>query len=100
MTPGQCRAARLVLGWTQADLAERTGARELRVSRVENGRESPASTEERRRHCFQAAGVRFEGDWGVCLKARGRAEKRTQHVKQNCIRGTKKHPLETTSRRQ
>jgi len=65
MTPGQCRAARLVLGWTQADLAdlaERTGARELRVSRVENGRESPASTEERLRHCFQAAGVRFEGD--------------------------------------
>jgi len=72
MTPGQCRAARIVLGWTQADLAERTGVSVPEISRVENGREAPAGTDRLLKRAFMAAGVRFEGDWGVAYRKKRR----------------------------
>jgi len=73
MTPGQCRAARIVLGWSQADLADRTGLRVSWVSWFENGKgETPAGTEKRLVRAFKAAGIRFEGDWGVTYKERQR----------------------------
>lgn len=35
------RAARVVLGMTQLELAEKTGTREIQISRIETGRVQP-----------------------------------------------------------
>ena len=48
----------------------------LEISRFENDRKTPAGTEERLRHCFEAVGIRFEEDWGVAYKERRRPHKR------------------------
>lgn len=68
MTPGQCRAARIVLGWTQADLTERACVPVLWLSRFENGKDAPSETKEHLRRTFKSAGIWFEGDWGVAHK--------------------------------
>jgi len=70
MTPGQCRAARIVLGWSQADLAERSGVSVPEISRFENARETLAGTGKLLRRYFETAGIRFEGDWGVCYRGK------------------------------
>jgi len=69
MTSGQCRAARIVLGWTQADLTKRSAVRLGTVERFEAGKSVPHGAEESTRYRFEAAGIRFQGDWGICCKA-------------------------------
>jgi transcriptional regulator with XRE-family HTH domain len=60
MTPAQCRAARGLLDWTQAKLAEAAGLTLATVVKLErNGRTVPARAVQAMRLAFEAAGVEF-----------------------------------------
>jgi len=41
MTPGQCRAARIVIGWAIADVAKRSAVSMARVERFDAGKSVP-----------------------------------------------------------
>jgi transcriptional regulator with XRE-family HTH domain len=75
MMPGQCRAARGLLNWTQQKLAE---VAEVRISAVisfeRNWRVATLETIQAMRLTLEAAGVEFtNGDEpGVKLKAKGK----------------------------
>jgi transcriptional regulator with XRE-family HTH domain len=74
--PGQIRAARGLLGWTQAQLARAAGLSEVAVKNLERGRTDPrASTLTAIQEAFDRAGVVFldpgdtrNGGSGVRLK--------------------------------
>jgi transcriptional regulator with XRE-family HTH domain len=81
VTTRQVKAARALLGWSQADLAERSGVSEPTVARLESvdgelgGREG---TTDKIRGAIESAGIRFidenGGGSGVRLrKPRGRS---------------------------
>jgi len=77
MTPGQCRAARLLLGWTIGALANRARVLFWQAEYFEAGKSVRPSIERQLRQCLQAAGIRFESDWGVTYRpkrTRGRAK--------------------------
>jgi transcriptional regulator with XRE-family HTH domain len=60
MTPGQCRAARSLLGWSQRDLAERAGVSLGTVRNFEREATSLMAQNERAlRAALEAAGVVF-----------------------------------------
>jgi len=60
MTSAQCRAARGLLDWTQAKLAEAAGLTLATVVKLErNGRTVPARAVQAMRLAFEAAGVEF-----------------------------------------
>jgi transcriptional regulator with XRE-family HTH domain len=60
MTPAQCRAARGLLDWTQAKLAEAAGLALATVVKFErSGRTVPARAVQAMRLAFEAAGVEF-----------------------------------------
>jgi transcriptional regulator with XRE-family HTH domain len=60
ITPGQIRAARGLLGWTQAQLAKEAGLSEVAVKNLERGRSDPrASTLAAIQEAFSRAGVVF-----------------------------------------
>ena len=60
MTPAQCRAARGLLDWTQAKLAEAAGLTLATVVKLErNGRTVPARAVQAMRLAFEAAVVEF-----------------------------------------
>ena len=60
MTPAQCRAARGLLDWTQAKLAEAAGLALATVVKFErSGRAVPARAVQAIRLAFEAAGVEF-----------------------------------------
>ncbi len=60
MTPAQCRAARGLLDWTQAQLAEATGLALATVVKFErNGRYVPTGAIKALRLALEAAGVEF-----------------------------------------
>ena len=60
MTPGQCRAARGLLDWTQADLARVAEVGIVTVRQLEAGSGSPRSaTLKVIRQALEAAGVEF-----------------------------------------
>lgn len=73
MTPAQCRAARGLLNWNQADLAAKAAVSAVTVRNFENERSTPqrASLDVMRR-AFEEAGVDFiaenGGGPGVRLK--------------------------------
>jgi len=72
MTPGQCRAARGLLNWTQGSLAKAAGVSDVTVRNFENGKTSlqPASLSVIR-SALENAGVRFlndDGHIGVTVK--------------------------------
>jgi len=74
MTPAQCRAARGLLNWNQADLAVKAAVSAVTVRNFENGKSTPqrASLDVMQR-AFEEGGVIFlEGDGsaaeGVRLK--------------------------------
>ena len=74
MTPHQIRAARALLGWTQADLADKAGLSAFTLTVVEAGSERARSrTLSKIAAAFDAAGVLFlepgeGGGPGVRLK--------------------------------
>ena len=73
LTPGQCRAARGFLDWTQEELAERATVSRGTVRDFEKGRHTlHRSTQTLLASAFQAAGVVFlcsdDGESGVMLK--------------------------------
>ena len=82
VTTRQVKAARALLGWSQADLADHSGISEPTVARLEStdgelgGREETA---EKIRHAIVAAGVEFidenGGGLGVRLRKRQRPKK-------------------------
>ena len=60
MTPAQCRAARGLLDWTQAKLAEAAGLALATVVKFErNGRYVPTGAIKALRLALEAAGVEF-----------------------------------------
>lgn len=72
LTPGQCRAARGFLDWTQEDLAERSGLSRSTVRDFEKNRHELHSVSEAQIvQAFEQAGIRLigtaEGGPGVCL---------------------------------
>jgi transcriptional regulator with XRE-family HTH domain len=74
----QLRAARALLGWTQSDLAVRSGLSLPTIKRLE-GLESPAVSEDaknRARGALEDAGIVFiqgnDGSLGVCLRKKRR----------------------------
>jgi len=76
LTPGQCRAARGFLDWTQEELAERAVVSRGTVRDFEKGHHAlQRGTERLLMAAFQAAGVVFvpaeEGGPGVMLRAGG-----------------------------
>lgn len=77
MSGSQSRAARALLGWSQADLAAKVGFGEDAVSRFEAGTGDPASGQvEALRSALMNAGIIFSNgaEPGVTLSSRGRDE--------------------------
>jgi transcriptional regulator with XRE-family HTH domain len=66
MTPAQCRAARTLLGWTPADLAQAAGVSSITVRQFEDGKiehERRALTMMQR--ALEGAGIQFSADDGT-----------------------------------
>jgi transcriptional regulator with XRE-family HTH domain len=75
VTPGQCRAARGLLGWNQQDLARRARVGIVTVHQLETGASQPRrATLDVIRRAFESAGVEFidenGGGPGVRLRKR------------------------------
>jgi len=72
MTAGQIRAARALIGMTQAELAEASGVSLPTIKRIETGADAKVSTVEALRSALATAGVEFlpenGGGVGVRLK--------------------------------
>ena len=81
ITTGQVKAARVLLGWSQADLAHRSGISEPTIARLESiggklgGRQG---TTEKIKNAIEAAGIEFidENGGGVGVRLRKRARQR------------------------
>lgn len=79
MTPAQCRAARGMLAWTQAELAARARVHEATVRGFELGRKEPIRVSlDAIERAFLAAGIQFVDEPGrgvgvflVCLAGEG-----------------------------
>lgn len=59
IAPEQCRAARALLNWTQAELAERVSISAVSIRAFEKGGEMRDSNLKLIRMTFEAAGVTF-----------------------------------------
>ncbi len=74
-TIDQIRAARALIGWSQGDLADKSGLSQTGIARIENGTNHPNSTTiEKITTAFDAADVEFIGENGV-KKRSGEIEK-------------------------
>ena len=62
LNPAQCRAARALLNWTQADLAERVSVSAVSIRAFEKGGEMRDSNQKLLRLTFEAAGVALLDD--------------------------------------
>ncbi len=75
ITPGQCRASRALLRWTQKNLAEKAGLETRTIALFETEeRDAQPETRDKMRRAFEKAGIIFidengEGP-GVRLKKR------------------------------
>ena len=68
MTPRQCRMARVGLGWTNQQLAEKAQVAPNTVSSFENGRDiQPSSKLAIKTALLSSNQVRFEGTDCVCI---------------------------------
>jgi transcriptional regulator with XRE-family HTH domain len=79
ITAGQCRAARGLLGWNQADLAEFAGIAVITVHQFEAGASQPRrSTVDVIRRAFESAGIEFidENGGGPGVRHRKRTAKK------------------------
>ncbi|WP_114348369.1 helix-turn-helix transcriptional regulator [Mangrovicella endophytica] len=82
-TPAQCRAARGLLDWTQAELAERAAVSRSTIRDFEGGaHELHRASAEHVRTTFEAAGVIFvtlrDGTPGVCLRTLAKGPEKKQ----------------------
>lgn len=77
MTPGQCRAARILLSWTIANLAKRAAVSMATVERFEAGKTVPRGAPESMRYRFEAVGIHFEDNWGVSYRPRSEYDKQS-----------------------
>jgi len=59
ISPEQCRAARALLNWTQAELAERVSISAVSIRAFEKGGEMRDSNLKLLRMTFEAAGITF-----------------------------------------
>ena len=78
ITPGQCRAARAFLGWSQIELADKAGIGLVTVNQFETGLTQPhRSTLEVVRRAFERAGIVFidENGGGAGLRLKRRSKK-------------------------
>lgn len=64
LTPAQCRAARALLNWTQADIADRASISAVSIRAFEKGGEMRDSNRKLLRLTFEAAGVQFIAENG------------------------------------
>lgn len=65
MTPAECSAARLLLNWTQLQLAEASGTDASAIRNFEDGRIAPVEANaEALRRALEAAGVHFVSEIG------------------------------------
>lgn len=62
LKPPQCRAARALLNWTQAELAARTAISAVSIRAFEKGGEMRESNLKLIRLTFEAAGVVFQNE--------------------------------------
>lgn len=70
LTPAQCRAARALLGWTQAGLADKAGIARRTVAHFEVGRRALlARTRQDIMVAFEQAGIEFV--WAVATGGEG-----------------------------
>ena len=68
MSPKQCKMARVALGWTVHQLAEKANVMPNTVSNFEKGRGAQISTAKALEQALLSCGkVRFEGDDCVCV---------------------------------
>ena len=60
ITPAQIRAARSLIGWTQAELAKHSGVSEVSIKNIERGATDPRSgTLTKMQDAFRKGGVVF-----------------------------------------
>lgn len=64
MTPAQLRAARALIGMTQAELAEMAGVSLPTIKRIETGSDAKMSTVQALQMALEAAGVEFISENG------------------------------------
>jgi len=81
MTPDQCRAARILLGRTQAGLTKHAGMSRPSVIRFEWGDRVADRTGENLYRSLEEAGIRYEDDWGVCYGGKRKVRKRATSKK-------------------
>ncbi len=74
MTGTQARAARAMLKWTVAEVAERAGVAPNTITRVEGDKSVNTATLKTMKAAYEAAGVEFTngGQPGVRMKAQNR----------------------------
>lgn len=66
LTPAQCRAARALLRWSQADLANKSGIARRTIAYFESGRHSLALRSRRALgNAFMKAGIVFDAQGGI-----------------------------------
>ena len=69
ISPGQCRAARALLNWTQEVLATRVGVALKTVRDFENERRKPLKIVRTSiQQAFEAAGIEFLDDEGLRVR--------------------------------
>lgn len=69
ITPNQCKAARNLLGWKQADLAEKSAIGTTTIADFERGlRELANRTMKELKRTFEDAGIEFIDDGGKGVK--------------------------------
>jgi DNA-binding XRE family transcriptional regulator len=69
ISPAQCRGARGLLDWTQADLAKKVGIALRTVRDFESGKRKPLQiVRSSIKQALEEAGIEFLGDDGLRLK--------------------------------
>ncbi len=69
ITPGQCRAARALLNWTQDELAKKVGVALRTIRDFENERRQPLKVVRSSiQQAFEQAGIEFLEHDGIMLK--------------------------------